>query len=76
MTQSVSMDPRENGYRIVYRVGSVNHCPGCGGSQWLIGRAVAECAYCSTAIPLRAVTQPPLRAFQERPRSLRLAPTH
>jgi hypothetical protein len=30
----------------------VNHCPGCGRTQWLIGRMSAECAFCSTALPL------------------------
>jgi tRNA(Ile2) C34 agmatinyltransferase TiaS len=32
--------------------GETNHCPGCGRSQWHIGRTTAECAYCSTAMPL------------------------
>jgi hypothetical protein len=35
-----------------YVEGEVNHCPGCGRSQWLIGRLSAECAFCSTAVPL------------------------
>jgi hypothetical protein len=35
-----------------YLAGEINHCPGCGRSQWLIGRMTAECAFCSTAIPL------------------------
>jgi hypothetical protein len=30
----------------------VNHCPGCGRSHWIIGRLSAECAFCSTALPL------------------------
>jgi hypothetical protein len=30
----------------------VNHCPGCGRIQWLIGRVSAECAFCGTALPL------------------------
>ena len=42
----------ERGYHIVYRPDEVNHCPGCGGSQWLVGRLLAECAFCSTALPL------------------------
>ena len=41
------------GYRIAYRQHEANHCPGCGQSQWIIGRTTAECAYCSTAIPLQ-----------------------
>lgn len=39
------------GYRPVYRPKETNHCPGCGGSNWLIGRLSAECARCATAVP-------------------------
>lgn len=35
-----------------YHIGERNHCPGCGRSQWIIGRSTAECAFCSTALPL------------------------
>lgn len=42
------------GYRVAYRPHEANHCPGCGGSHWLIGRLTAECAFCSTALPLIA----------------------
>jgi hypothetical protein len=35
-----------------YLNGEVNHCPGCGRSQWIVGRVSAECAFCSTALPL------------------------
>jgi hypothetical protein len=45
-------DPRARGYHIIYRPNEVNHCPGCGGSHWMIGRLLAECAFCSTALPL------------------------
>jgi hypothetical protein len=41
------------GYGIVYRRDEVNFCPGCGRSHWYIGRLMAECAYCGTAIPLQ-----------------------
>ena len=44
--------PLERGYHAVYREHEVNHCPGCGRTQWLIGRVSAECAFCSTALPL------------------------
>jgi ribosomal protein S27E len=44
----------ERGYRVVYRSDRVNHCPGCGRSQWHVGRSTAECAFCGTAIPLAA----------------------
>ena len=42
------------GYRVAYRPHEQNHCPGCGGSHWMIGRLTAECAYCATALPLLA----------------------
>jgi hypothetical protein len=45
-------DPVMRGYNIVYRESSQNHCPGCGQSQWLIGRVMAQCAFCETALPL------------------------
>jgi hypothetical protein len=44
--------PQERGYHAVYREHEVNHCPGCGRTQWLIGRMSAECAFCATALPL------------------------
>jgi exosome complex RNA-binding protein Csl4 len=40
------------GYHAVYRDDGVNHCPGCGRTQWIIGRVSAECAFCATALPL------------------------
>ena len=30
------------GHHIVYRANADNHCPGCGRSQWLIGRFSEE----------------------------------
>jgi hypothetical protein len=44
--------PSPRGYRPVYRQRQVNHCPGCGGSHWLVGRLLAECGFCATALPL------------------------
>lgn len=41
-----------SGYRVAYRPNETNHCPGCGRTQWLIGRTTAECAFCATALPL------------------------
>jgi hypothetical protein len=35
-----------------YHEGEVNHCPGCGRSQWHVGRTLAECAFCGTALML------------------------
>lgn len=37
---------------MAYRPNEANHCPGCGRSQWIIGRSTAECAFCATALPL------------------------
>ncbi|HEX7781511.1 MAG TPA: hypothetical protein VF509_01755 [Sphingobium sp.] len=37
---------------ILYRRAAPNPCPGCGQSQWLVGRVMAECAFCETALPL------------------------
>jgi len=45
-------DPNIRGYHAVYREGEVNHCPGCGRTHWIIGRQLAECAFCTTALPL------------------------
>lgn len=57
---SREIDPRRRGYRATYREGEVNHCPGCSRTHWLIGRVNAECAFCSTALPLAAtLTQGP-----------------
>ena len=40
------------GYMPVYHANEVNRCPGCGRSHWLVGRLLAECAFCATALPL------------------------
>lgn len=45
-------DPSARGYHVVYRMDEVNHCPGCGRSNWYVGRLLAECGFCSTALPL------------------------
>ena len=49
---SFAHDPVRRGYHAVYRPHERNHCPGCGRSQWIIGRRLAECAFCATALPL------------------------
>ena len=46
-------DPTTRGYHAVYRENEVNHCPGCGRTHWYLGRVLAECAFCSTALPLQ-----------------------
>jgi len=58
----------KRGHHIVYRANSLNHCPGCGRSQWYIGRVSAECGFCGTAVPLaeaawqEATPRPPAAA--------------
>lgn len=49
-----AVDPERRGYSVVFRRDQVNHCPGCGRSQWHVGRSSAECAFCETAIPFAA----------------------
>ena len=44
--------PTVRGYHAVYREHEINHCPGCGRTHWIIGRVSAECAFCTTALPL------------------------
>ncbi len=44
----------DRGYHIVYREEQVNHCPGCGHTHWYVGRTMAECAFCTTALPLES----------------------
>ncbi len=46
---------RNTGYAITYQRGETNHCPGCGRHNWIVGRLMAECAFCSTALPLMHV---------------------
>lgn len=50
-------DPSLRGFHAVYRDGEANHCPGCGRTQWHVGRMLAECAFCSTALPLESSLQ-------------------
>jgi hypothetical protein len=46
-------DPNRRGYHAVYRENEVNHCPGCGRTHWIRGCLSAECAFCSSALPLQ-----------------------
>ena len=39
----------------------VNRCPGCGKSNWHVGRISAECAHCETALPLAMVASQPMQ---------------
>lgn len=45
--------PALRGFHLVYRENEANYCPGCGRTHWIVGRTSAECASCSTALPLR-----------------------
>ena len=66
-----TFNPQLRGYHAVYRDNAVNHCPGCGRTHWLIGRMSAECAFCSTALPLKEVAMqnpaPQIVFFSSRP---------
>jgi hypothetical protein len=50
--RSFPHNPAARGYQLLYRLDEVNHCPGCGRTHWYVGRLSAECAFCSTALPL------------------------
>jgi len=43
---------KQRGYRPLYRSNAPTMCPGCGRSQWHVGRTTAECAFCETALPI------------------------
>jgi hypothetical protein len=66
-----SLIPKARGYHIVYREHQVNHCPGCGHTHWYIGRMMAECAFCTTALPLETA---PLVAGGQIVRTVRRSP--
>jgi hypothetical protein len=44
--------PESRGNFAIYRRGEINRCPGCGRTHWIVGRLMAECAFCATALPL------------------------
>jgi hypothetical protein len=50
--ESFLHNPARRGYQPIYHEHMVNHCPGCGRTQWLVGRVSAECCFCATALPL------------------------
>ncbi|HKT15891.1 MAG TPA: hypothetical protein VJR87_10865 [Allosphingosinicella sp.] len=52
--QAFTLDPAHRGYHVVYREHEANHCPGCSRTHWYVGRTMAECAFCGTALPLEA----------------------
>ena len=74
-------DPQGRGYHAVYRMEEVNHCPGCGRAQWIVGRFSAECAFCSTALPLAeaailSASAPPEIVHKNAHREVRHAPAY
>ncbi|MDB5697891.1 MAG: hypothetical protein JWN69_695 [Alphaproteobacteria bacterium] len=48
----VRLDAKARGFRIMYHLDQVNRCPGCSRTHWYVGRLMAECAFCATALPL------------------------
>ena len=52
MGQLLQLKPGVRAYAILYRQDVTNHCPGCGHTNWFVGRQVAECAFCSVVLPL------------------------
>ena len=62
-------DPARRGYHAVYRENEINHCPGCGRTHWFVGRTLAECGFCATALPLsESWRQPAAAVFISRSR--------
>ena len=49
---SQPINPVHWGYKIMYHPGEQNRCPGCGHSNWHVGRVTAQCAFCGTALAL------------------------
>lgn len=60
----------KRGHHIVYRANAANHCPGCGRSQWYIGRVSAECGFCGTAVPLAEASRHEFVPASPRPRNV------
>jgi hypothetical protein len=55
--QSFKLDLSSRGYLVLFDPDGPNHCPGCGHSQWFVGRVSAECGICGTALPLAGAQQ-------------------
>ena len=52
LSRCILLSVQHQGYKPVYKLNSVNPCPGCGRTHWLVGRSTAECAFCATALPI------------------------
>jgi hypothetical protein len=48
------------GFLPLYHADIQNRCPGCGKSHWNVGRLMAECAFCETALPLAITASQPM----------------
>ncbi len=60
------------GYQVLFHTDTVNRCPGCHGTNWLVGRITAECARCGTALPLAEAASMGLDPFGHREVALHL----
>jgi hypothetical protein len=47
-------------HALTYHADTLNYCPGCSGTHWLIGRTMAQCARCETALPLAQMAETPV----------------
>jgi hypothetical protein len=56
-SKGFALDLSARGYQVLFWEDGVNHCPGCGHSQWFVGRITAECGHCGTALPLARASQ-------------------
>ena len=54
-TKNEGIDPSHPGYQFLFRPNECNRCPGCGRTQWYVGRITAECVFCATALSLAEV---------------------
>lgn len=48
----MQLNPQQRGYMVLYHQGEPNRCPCCARSNWIVGRSMAECAFCYTALPM------------------------
>ena len=60
---TIPFNPASRGYHAVYSENEVNHCPGCGRTHWYVGRTLAECGFCATALPLSESYRQPAEAI-------------
>ena len=61
--EALAHNPAARGYQVLYRRDEVNHCPSCGRTHWYVGRTLAECGFCATALPLSESYRQPAEAI-------------